>query len=141
MKKIFIALLFSLSLLADSVDIIEFESDTFSKNSKILKKVIISIHLDGKDLEINSYKIQDALNIIISSFYLEDLLTSKGKEQFKNSFSAYLLKKYKINISAIYILKLVQISDLPDVDKLIEALIKNGCCTKKESIKKLFNDD
>jgi hypothetical protein len=141
MKKIIIALLLSLNLSADSVDLIEFESDVFSKNSKILKKISISLHLDGEDLEINSYKIQDALNIIISSFYLEDLLTSKGKERFKSSFSSYLLKKYRVKVSSVFILKLVQISDIPDVDKLIEALKLNGCCKKNSNIKKLFNEN
>jgi len=141
MKKIIIALLLSLNLSADSVDLIEFESDVFSKNSKILKKISVSLHLDGKDLEINSYKIQDTLNIIISSFYLEDLLTSKGKEEFKSSFSSYLLKKYKVKVSSVFILKLVQISDIPDIDKLIEALKLNGCCKKNSSIKKLFDEN
>ena len=141
MKKIIIALLLSLNLSADSVDLIEFESDVFSKNSKILKKISVSLHLDGKDLEINSYKIQDTLNIIISSFYLEDLLTSKGKEDFKDSFSSYLLKKYKVKVSSVFILKLVQISDIPDIDKLIEALKLNGCCKQNKSIKKLFDEN
>jgi len=141
MKKIIIALLLSLNLSADSVDLIEFESDVFSKNSKILKKISVSLHLGGKDLEINSYKIQDTLNIIISSFYLEDLLTSKGKEEFKSSFSSYLLKKYKVKVSSVFILKLVQISDIPDVDKLIEALKLNICCKKNSSIKKLFDEN
>ena len=141
MKRVWIALLLSFSLFADSIDLVEFESDLFSKNSKLLKKISITLHLNGENLELNSYSIQDALNIIISSYYIEDLLTSKGKEEFKKAYKKYLKERYNIKIDKIYILKLVQINQLPDIDLLIDALKKNGCCKKRVvNIKKSFGE-
>ena len=139
MKKILITLIFASKLLADSIDLIEFESDLFSRNSDFLKKISITLHLRGKNLELNSYSIQDGLNIVLSSYYIEDLLTSKGKEEFKKAYKKYLKERYKVIINDIYILKLVQINQLPDIDLLIDALKKNGCCKGENiEIKKQF---
>ena len=139
MKRVWIALLISFSLFADSIDLVEFESDLFSKNSKLLKKISITLHLKGESLETNSYSIQDALNIVLSSYYIEDLLTSKGKEEFKSAYKKYLAKRYGVKINEIYIIKLVQLNQLPDIDLLIDALKKNGCCKGSNiDIKKSF---
>ncbi len=141
MRRVITTLLLALTLMADSVDLIEFENDLFSKYSKNLKKVAISLHLEGQNLQINSYSIQDSLNIVLSSFYLEDLLTSKGKEEFKEALKKYLKNRHKIRVDSVYILKLTQVDLIPDIDKLIEALKKNGCCSMKgSSIKKKFED-
>ncbi len=129
-----------LDLLADGVDLVDFESDLFSKHSKNLKKIIATLHMEGKDLEINSYAIQDSLNIVLSSFYLEDLLTSKGKEQFKKSLIKYLKERYRVKVDYIYIIKLTQVESGVDIDKLVEALKESGFVQKRsKSIKESFD--
>ncbi len=138
--KILLALsLLLLSLYADSVDMLDFEAELFSKESRFMKKVSVSLHLEGNGLQAKTYALEDGLNILLSSYYLEDLLTSKGKEGFKKSFIQFMKKRYKVPINDLYILKMVQIHTITDIDELIEALKKQGCCSNQKSIKKLFN--
>ena len=140
MRKIVISTLLVSKIFADSVDMIDFESDLFSKRDQNLKKVVISLHLEGENLEQNSYSLQDSLNILISSYYLEDLLTSKGKEKFKKDFKNYLFNRYKVKISKVYIIKLAKLTAINDIDELIERLKSEGCCKKQKSIKKVFDN-
>ena len=65
MRLFLVSILLISSLVADSVDMIDFESDLFSKRDQNLKKVVISLHLEGENLEQNSYSLQDSLNILI----------------------------------------------------------------------------
>ncbi len=131
--------LLQLTVAADTFEIRDFESDIFSKEGNKLRQVTLSVWLEGKDLDRYGFQIKDALNIIISSFYLEDLLTSKGKEQFKDSFTQYLKKKYQIPLDNIYINTLKRSKNSLEVDELIEALKAAGYIPKKKTIKKVFD--
>jgi len=131
--------LWQLALSADTFEIRDFESDIFSKEGNKLRQVTLSVWLEGKDLDRYGFQIKDSLNIIISSFYLEDLLTSKGKEQFKDSFTAYLKKKYQIPLDNIYINTMKRSQNSLEVDELIEALKAAGFIQKKKTIKKVFD--
>lgn len=127
MKKITLFLLLSTFMLADVVEIKNFESDIFSKNKNRLKKIEFSLLFDGRDLKDNRHKIIDALNIVISSFYIEDLFTSQGKERFKTIITKYVSKKYSVDIDDIFIQKF-RVKDSITVDAFIDALRDEGFC-------------
>lgn len=124
---------------AEVYKVSNFQSDIFSRDGNKLKKVTLSLRIEGRDLKENDYKIIDALNIIISSFYLEDLFTSKGKEQFKSSLSKYLEKKYAVEADTIYIKKFKITPSSLDIADFIDALKAEGCCKKATVIKKVFD--
>ncbi|HHD77596.1 MAG TPA: hypothetical protein ENK97_02305 [Campylobacteraceae bacterium] len=124
MRKVLLSLFFLISLSqAEIYKVDHFESDIFSKKGNALKKVELSLIFEGENLSRNDYKLLDALNIIISSFYLEDLFTSKGKERFKKLLKQFLLKKYMLDIDAIYLLKF-DIKPALNCDKLETLLQK-----------------
>ncbi len=124
MRKVLPVLFFLVSLLqAEIYKVDHFESDIFSKKGNALKKVELSLIFEGENLSRNDYKLLDALNIIISSFYLEDLFTSKGKERFKRLLKQFLLKKYMLDVDAIYLLKF-DIKPALNCDKLETLLQK-----------------
>ncbi len=138
-RNFIVFLLCSGLLLAEVYKVSQFESDIFSRDGNRLKKVSLSLRLEGRYLQENDYKITDALNIIISSFYLEDLFTSKGKEQFKTALMHYLEKKYSVEVESIYLEKFKLINAPFDTDSLIRALKDAGCCQKTRTIKKVFS--
>ena len=138
-KKILLLLLFiQLSLTAEVYEVSNFESDIFSRDGNRLKKVTLTLRIEGRDLQENDYKITDALNIIVSSFYLEDLFTSKGKEQFKVSLTQYLEKKYAVEADIIYLKKFKLSQNSLDIDELVQALKAEGICGKENAAKKAF---
>jgi len=139
-RNIFFAFLFiNISAFAEVYEVSHFQSDIFSKNGNTLKKVTLSLRIEGRDLKENDYKITDALNIIISSFYLEDLFTSKGKEKFKDSLSTYLEKKYSVEADVIYLKKFKITPTSLEISDFIEALKAEGCCKKSNVVKKVFD--
>ncbi|GEM_PF-3139431 len=120
--RILIPLLFVSSLLfGELYKVPDFEADIFSKDGNKLKKIELSIMFDGDNVRENDYKLLDALNIVISSFYIEDLFTSKGKERFKTLLKQYIMKKYMLDIDFIYILRL-DIKERIDVDELLKRI-------------------
>ncbi len=128
MRKIFLILFLSLSLFADSFEVRNFKADIYSKKSELVK-VDLSAVFEGRDLKINKDRILDALNIVIGSFFFEDLMTSKGKEEFKNLLIKYLDKKYGVEIDEILIIKLMQADNIT-IKNLIKEMKKEGCCKK-----------
>ncbi len=80
----------------------DFEATLFSKASGTLQ-VQGSFIFEGRDVDIYDFKIIDALNVVIGSFYAEDLLTSKGKEAFKTTLIKYVQEKYALDIDTLYI--------------------------------------
>lgn len=123
MKKILILSLFAfLSLKADSLKIEDLRTDLYSKTGQnSLKKVALSLELEGDELKNNQNKLLDATNTIISSFFYEDLFTEIGKLRFKETLTMFLNKKYKIKIDSIYILSLkgVERFDLQELKDFI----------------------
>ncbi len=130
MKGITLILLLSSFLFADVIEIKNFESDLFSKDRNRLKKIEFSLLFDGRDLKENRHKVVDALNIVISSFYIEDLFTSQGKERFKSVITKYISKKYAVDIDDIFIQKF-RVKDNITVDAFIDALRDEGFCREK----------
>ncbi len=128
MKKVFLVLFFSLSLFADSFEVRDFKANIYSKKSELVKIQLTAV-FEGRDLKINQDRILDALNIVIGSFFFEDLMTSKGKEEFKNLLIKYLDKKYGVEIDEILIIKLMQADNIT-IKNLIKEMKKEGCCKK-----------
>ena len=124
MRKVLLTLLCSATLLFGEIYRVDnFQTDIFSKKGNTLHKISLSLLFEGENLSQNDYKLLDALNIVISSFYIEDLFTSLGKERFKKLLRQYLLKKYMLDLDAIYLLKFDIVPKF-DMQKLEQLLTK-----------------
>ena len=128
-------ILFSLILLSsvlfaeETLQVNNFEVSLFSKLSKKTVQLETSMIFEGRDVEIEDYKIIDALNVVISSFYVENLLTSKGKEGLKQAIINYTKDKYSLGIDEIYIQKLNVVKNVTAAN-IVEELRKEGYITK-----------
>jgi hypothetical protein len=131
MRKILSLLLLSVLLLQaeETLHVSEFEVSLFSKFSKEPVQLETSMIFEGRDVEVYDFKIIDALNVVIGSFYAENLLTSKGKEGLKQAIINYTRDKYGIDIDHVYIQKL-NIKKESSTYDIIEAMKKEGCCSK-----------
>ncbi|NOX15243.1 MAG: hypothetical protein GXP61_04335 [Epsilonproteobacteria bacterium] len=128
MKKILVILLVVvINLTAQMLNIDDFSSVVFSRATRKPVTITLNLMVEGRYVEDESYKIIDALNIIIGSFYWEDLITSRGKESFKTALKNYTTKKYSIDIDNVYIQK---IQSQPSTQEIIDALKKEGLCVK-----------
>ena len=132
MKRLIFSIFAVVPLLAQTVQIDNFQTDIFSKNSNNLKKIKLDLVFDiNSTLPTPEYKLKDALNIVISSFYIESLFTSQTKENFKALLTNYLSKKYDIKVDSIYITNM-QIVNQIDLDKLVEKLKNKKIIKDKE---------
>lgn len=104
MKKI-ILIFFSIFAFANSIEINNFETDLYSKSNG-LKKIILSLKIIGDNVNNENDYIQDSINMVISSYYYEDLFTELGKENLKKTIIKYAGKKYSVNIDDILIINL-----------------------------------
>ena len=128
MRKIVFSLLFvGIGLFAQMLNIDDFSSVIFSRATNKPVTVSLNLMVEGRYVEDESYKIIDALNIVIGSFYWEDLITSQGKVNLKKALKAYTTKKYSIDIDNIYIQK---IKSQPNTQEIIDAFKQEGMCVK-----------
>jgi len=127
MPKILLVFMFCTTLLqADEALYVEgFEVSLFSKLSKKPIQIETSLIFEGRDVEVYDFKIIDTLNIVIGSFFAEDLLTSKGKEGLKRAIINYARDKYAIDIDYIFIQKL-NISQNITARTIIDELRREG---------------
>jgi hypothetical protein len=130
-SKIFMGLLICISFLnADEIlRIDDFEVTLFSKINKSQQNIELSMVIEGRDVEVYDFKIIDALNVVIGSFYAEDLMMSKGKEALKQALINYALKKYSIDIDNVYIQKLSMLDNV-GAKEIINELEKQGYIKK-----------
>lgn len=142
MRKIFLIFAIFVFSYGESVFINDFQSDLYSKSgANIMKKITMNLEIDTRDDNVNKSAIYDALNIIVGSYYVEDIMTSLGKENFKATLMKYLSKKYSIDIDQIYILSLKIVNEV-DIDKIIEAIRQKNLCNEdnnKENSKDYIN--
>jgi hypothetical protein len=131
MRKIILVLIFSVLFLQadETIQVNDFEVSLFSKLSKKPVQVETSLIFEGRDVEVYDFKIIDSLNVVIGSFYAENLLTSQGKEGLKKALINYNRDKYSIDIDNIYIQKLNIKKDISN-DDIIDLMKQNGCCAK-----------
>ena len=140
MKKIFALALAAVMALAETLNIDNFETDLYSRDAKSsIKKVSISLRLEGREVVDNEAYVLDALNIVIGSFYVEDLLTSLGKEKFKETLVKYTAKKHSIDIDEVLIISLKTVRE-PNIEELLEALKNVKTTGSKRSQKEQVED-
>ncbi len=131
MRKIFLILLFGgLVLQAGEILHVEnFKASIFSKHSKEPVKVEFSLIFEGRDVDTYDFKIVDALNIVVGSFFVESLLTSKGKEGLKQGIINYARDKHSIDIDYIFIQKLNIVNNIT-ARVIIDELRREGYIRK-----------
>lgn len=127
MKKIFLGffllgILEFHTLFGADFEIKNLEVDLYSKTSAEMKKISMDLHIFTSEVA-KSSAIKDAINVIVSSFYAQDLMSSKGKEAFKEAIKKYSASKYKIKIDDVYILSLKEIDNI-DIARLVKQLDK-----------------
>ena len=127
MKKIFLGffllgILEFHALFGADFEIKNLEVDLYSKTSSEMKKISMDLHIFTNEVA-KSSAIKDAINVIVSSFYAQDLMSSKGKEAFKEAIKKYSASKYKIKIHDVYILSLKEIDNI-DIKRLVKQLDK-----------------
>lgn len=140
MKKIFLGffllgILEFHTLFGADFEIKNLEVDLYSKTSSEMKKISMDLHIFTNEVA-KSSAIKDAINVIVSSFYAQDLMSSKGKEAFKEAIKKYSASKYKIKIDDVYILSLKEIDNI-DIKRLVKQLdkyYKNSTNTENKSM-------
>ncbi|EKR7963339.1 hypothetical protein P9H44_000831, partial [Campylobacter fetus] len=122
MRKPILFVLFCVSMIAGTLRIDNFESDLYSKSgANNMKKISMSLEFIARDENVNESAIYDSLNVVVGSFYAEDLMTSRGKESFKTTLIKYISKKYSLDIDEIYIISLKILNEI-DIEKIIKAI-------------------
>ena len=140
MKKIFALVFAAVMAFAETLNIDNFETDLYSRDAKSsIKKVSVSLRLEGRDVVDNEAYVLDALNVVIGSFYVEDLLTSLGKEKFKDTLAKYTAKKHSIDIDEVLIISLKTVRE-PNIEELLEALKNVKTTGSKRSQKEQVED-
>jgi len=128
MKKL-ILLLSTLSLLlGESIEIKDFKTDIFSQNSSSLKKIKLDLVFDiNSSTPTPTYIIKDALNIVVSSFFIESLFTSKTKLNFKELLKRYLKQRHNIEVNNIYIedMQIINQVSLEEIKDMIKSYENN----------------
>lgn len=117
---------------AQTLHLDNFTTDIFSSVSKELKRVDMNLVIEGRYVEDENFKVIDALNVVIGSFYIENLATSQGKENLKKLLIKYSAKKYGVDIDEVYILNFSVEKNNPsfDINDLIKRMKDEGCCNQ-----------
>ena len=140
MKKIFALAFAAVMAFAETLSIDGLENDLYSRDkSNSIQKVSVSLRVSGRDVVDNEAYVLDAVNIVIGSFYLEDLLTSLGKEKFKETLVKYTAKKHSIDIDEVLIISLKTVRE-PNIEELLEALKNVKTTGSKRSQKEQVED-
>ncbi|AII14487.1 hypothetical protein CIG1485E_0627 [Campylobacter iguaniorum] len=131
MKKILLSLCVAIFVSANTISINDFQSDLYSKSgANNMKKISMSLDIQTRHDDANKAALLDSINIIVSSFYAEDMLTSLGKENFKKTLIKYASKKHGIEIEEIYIISLKIVNEI-DIEKIIKAIKDRDLCGEK----------
>lgn len=141
MIRVILLAIFALNIsMADVLQIRDFTTDIYSKTGpNTTKKISLNLEVIGRDMSDNEAYVLDALNVIVGSFYVEDLLTSRGKEKLKSEFIKYAAKKHSIDIDTVLLLGLRVVEDL-SLDKVLAAIRdRNLCFNNSESSNKNSN--
>ncbi|QQF51427.1 hypothetical protein HHI31_00695 [Campylobacter fetus subsp. venerealis] len=135
MRKPILFVLFCVSMIAGNLRIDNFESDLYSKSgANNMKKISMSLEFIARDENVNESAIYDSLNVVVGSFYAEDLMTSRGKESFKTTLIKYISKKYSLDIDEIYIISLKIVNEI-DIEKIIKAIKERDLCSLNNGAK------
>ena len=126
MKRIIVWFLFlHVSIFAEVLVVENFHANVFSKVDKKPVDISIGLIFEGDEVKSYDYKVIDALNVVIGSYYAEDLVMSRGKELLKSTLIAYTKKTHSLSIDTIYI-KELSVKVNPSVKEIVEAIKKEG---------------
>lgn len=126
MKRILTAvLLLHVSLFAETLVLEHFRANVFAKSDKKPVEVTVGLIFEGNDVKKNEHKVVDALNIVIGSYFAEDLVTSRGKELLKSTIIAYAKKTHALAIDSVYIKELT-VKTNPTTQEIVDAIKKEG---------------
>ena len=141
MKKLFLAIFLAVFGFGETLNIENFETDLYSKDGKnSIKKISVSLRVSGRDVTDNEAYIFDALNVVIGSFYIEDLLTSMGKEKFKETFAKYTAKKHSVDIDEVLIISLKTVRE-PKLEEILQIIREQGNYLNKNKEKTKSDED
>ncbi|NCD11732.1 MAG: hypothetical protein EOL93_04205 [Epsilonproteobacteria bacterium] len=132
---VFAFLLLHVNLFAQTLVVEHFKANVFSKVDKRPVEVEVGLVFEGSDVSQNEHKVIDALNIVIGSYYAEDLVMSKGKELLKSTLIGYAKKTHALIIDAIYI-KELSIKTNPTTQEIIDAIKKEALFQQKNTTPK-----
>ena len=122
MKKLLLSLVFGVFAFADVLKVSDFQTDIYSKaGQNLTKKISMNLEVVGRDVEENEAYVLDALNVVVGSFYVEDILTSMGKEKFKELFMKYAAKKHSLDIDDVLNIKVINNLELSEIIKAIKS--------------------
>ena len=128
---LFMAVFLSFSVVSNlnaaNLEIKGLQADIYTKNNG-LKKIELDVEVISRDETLNRSAIYDALNVVVGSFYAEDLMTSMGKENFKNTFVKYVSKKHNIELEEVYIIALKFVNEI-DIERIIKAIKERDLCS------------
>lgn len=126
MRRVLTAfLLLHASLFAETLVLEHFKANVFAKSDKKPVEVTLGLVFEGKEVKLYEYKVVDALNIVIGSYFAEDLVTSRGKELLKATLVAYAKKTHSLVIDSVYIKELT-VKTNPTTQEIVEAIKKEG---------------
>jgi len=126
MKRILTTvLLLHVSLFAETLVLEHFKANVFAKSDKKPVEVTVGLIFEGNEVKRNEHKVVDALNIVIGSYFAEDLVTSRGKELLKSTIIAYTKKTHALVIDSVYIKELT-VKTNPTTQEIVEAIKKEG---------------
>lgn len=126
MRRVLTAfLLLHVSLFAETLVLERFKANVFAKSDKKPVEVTVGLIFEGKEVKLYEYKVVDALNIVIGSYFAEDLVTSRGKELLKATLIAYAKKTHALVIDTVYIKELT-VKTNPTTQEIVEAIKKEG---------------
>ncbi|MBP1680821.1 MAG: hypothetical protein H6Q35_1160 [Proteobacteria bacterium] len=126
MRRVLTAfLLLHVSLFAETLVLEHFKANVFAKSDKKPVEVTVGLIFEGKEVKLYEYKVVDALNIVIGSYFAEDLVTSRGKELLKATLIAYAKKTHALVIDTVYIKELT-VKTNPTTQEIVEAIKKEG---------------
>lgn len=117
------------SMFAEVLVLEKFSCQCFSKVDKKPVDINIGLIFEGDEVKSYDYKVIDALNVVIGSYYAEDLVMSRGKELLKSTLIAYTKKTHSLTIDTIYI-KELSVKVNPSVKEIMEAIKKRHLSTK-----------
>ncbi|CUU88209.1 putative periplasmic protein [Campylobacter hyointestinalis] len=141
MKKFILMFMLCQAVFGGSLVINDFQSDLYSKaGANNMKKITMNLELITRYESVDKAPIYDAINVIVSSFYVEDMMTSLGKENFKKTLIQYASKKYGIDIDEVYIISLKTINEI-DIEKIIKAIKDRDLCGSSTSKDINLNND
>ena len=129
MKKLLLSLVFGVFAFADVLKVSDFQTDIYAKaGQNLTKKISMNLEVVGRDVEENEAYVLDSLNVVVGSFYVEDILTSMGKEKFKELFMKYAAKKHSLDIDDVLILNIKVINNL-ELSEIIKAIKSQNLCS------------